>query len=93
MLRLPVPPILRYPYLSTNWKQHYRGNGSRRVHVFTKEKLDYIKPLQYYLKKSYPYHHVSNVDIKYSQARQDEVVYNIFQKKNGFFIMLFPVSR
>ena len=77
---------IRYPYLTTNWKQHYRGNGIQRVHVFTKEKLDYTKPLQYYLKKPYPYHHVSNVDIKYSQARQDEVVYNIFQKKNGFFI-------
>jgi FkbM family methyltransferase len=77
---------IRYPYLTTNWKQHYRGNGIQRVHVFTKEKLDYTKPLQYYLKKPYPYHPVSNVDIKYSQARQDEVVYNIFPKKNGFFI-------
>ena len=68
---------IRYPYLTTKWKQHYRGNDIQRVHVFTKEKLDYTKPLQYYLKKPYPYHPVSNVDIKYSQARQDEVVYNI----------------
>ncbi|XP_063428165.1 uncharacterized protein LOC134711455 [Mytilus trossulus] len=27
---------IRYPYLTTNWKQLYRGNGSQRVHVFTK---------------------------------------------------------
>ncbi|XP_063399763.1 uncharacterized protein LOC134684409 [Mytilus trossulus] len=27
---------IRYPYLTTNWKQHYRGKGSQRVHVFTK---------------------------------------------------------
>ena len=27
---------IRYPYLTTNWKQHYRGHGSQRVHVFTK---------------------------------------------------------
>lgn len=27
---------IRYPYLSTNWRQHYRGSGYQRVHVFTK---------------------------------------------------------
>jgi hypothetical protein len=27
---------IRYPYLVTNWKQLYRGNGLQRVHVFTK---------------------------------------------------------
>ncbi|XP_048778786.2 uncharacterized protein LOC125682334 [Ostrea edulis] len=27
---------IRYPYLCTNWKQHYRGSGIQRVHVFTK---------------------------------------------------------
>ncbi|XP_062613056.1 uncharacterized protein LOC134274836 isoform X2 [Saccostrea cucullata] len=27
---------IRYPYLATNWKQHYRGNGIQRVHVFVK---------------------------------------------------------
>ncbi|XP_062603652.1 uncharacterized protein LOC134265465 [Saccostrea cucullata] len=27
---------IRYPYLATNWKQHYRGNGLQRIHVFTK---------------------------------------------------------
>ncbi|XP_052067395.1 uncharacterized protein LOC127706764 [Mytilus californianus] len=27
---------IRYPYLTTNWKQFYRGTGSQRVHVFTK---------------------------------------------------------
>ncbi|XP_062613058.1 uncharacterized protein LOC134274836 isoform X4 [Saccostrea cucullata] len=27
---------IRYPYLATNWKQHYRGNGIQRVHVFLK---------------------------------------------------------
>ena len=25
---------LRYPYLCTNWKQHYRGIGLQRIHVF-----------------------------------------------------------
>jgi hypothetical protein len=27
---------IRYPYLTTNWKQLYQGRGSQRVHVFTK---------------------------------------------------------
>lgn len=27
---------VRYPYLTTNWKQYYRGWGVQRVHVFTK---------------------------------------------------------
>ncbi|XP_048778787.1 uncharacterized protein LOC125682335 [Ostrea edulis] len=27
---------IRFPYLCTNWKQHYRGSGIQRVHVFTK---------------------------------------------------------
>ncbi|XP_061175920.1 uncharacterized protein LOC133184862 [Saccostrea echinata] len=27
---------IRYPYLATNWKQHYRGRGIQRVHVFIK---------------------------------------------------------
>ena len=27
---------IRYPYLTTNWKQVYRGKGSQRVHVFSK---------------------------------------------------------
>ena len=27
---------LRYPYLTTNWKQLYQGRGLQRVHVFTK---------------------------------------------------------
>ncbi|XP_052070551.1 uncharacterized protein LOC127709189 [Mytilus californianus] len=26
----------RYPYLTTNWNQHYLGKGKQRVHVFTK---------------------------------------------------------
>ncbi|VDI43624.1 Hypothetical predicted protein [Mytilus galloprovincialis] len=26
----------RYPYLTTNWNQHYLGKGLQRVHVFTK---------------------------------------------------------
>ncbi|CAG2256969.1 unnamed protein product [Mytilus edulis] len=26
----------RYPYLTTNWNQHYLGKGHQRVHVFTK---------------------------------------------------------
>ena len=26
----------RWPYLTTNWKQHYKGRGSQTVHVFLK---------------------------------------------------------
>ena len=26
----------RWPYLTTNWKQHYKGQGSQTVHVFLK---------------------------------------------------------
>ena len=29
---------IRYPYLTTNWKQYYIGWGVQRVHVFTKSK-------------------------------------------------------
>lgn len=28
---------IRYPYLTTNWKQTYRGYGSQRIHVFVKK--------------------------------------------------------
>ena len=27
---------LRYPYLCTNWKQHFRGDGEQKIHVFIK---------------------------------------------------------
>ena len=27
---------IRYPYLTTNWKQLYQGRGAQRVHVFTR---------------------------------------------------------
>jgi len=27
---------IRYPYLTSNWKQFYRGDGSQKVHIFTK---------------------------------------------------------
>ena len=27
---------VRYPYLATNWKQHYEGHGAQNPHVFTK---------------------------------------------------------
>ena len=26
----------RWPYLTTNWDQHYLGNGQQKVHVFVK---------------------------------------------------------
>ena len=29
---------VRWPYLTTNWNQHYLGTGWQRVHVFTKIK-------------------------------------------------------
>ena len=28
--------LLRWPYLTSNWKQHWRGSGAQGVHVFTK---------------------------------------------------------
>ena len=27
---------IRYPYLMSNWKLIYRGDGSQKVHIFTK---------------------------------------------------------
>lgn len=30
---------IRYPYLTTNWKQKYMGKGRQRVHVFTKTNI------------------------------------------------------
>jgi hypothetical protein len=28
---------IRYPYLTSNWRQFYRGGGSQKVHIFTKQ--------------------------------------------------------
>ncbi|VDI51824.1 Hypothetical predicted protein [Mytilus galloprovincialis] len=77
---------IRYPYLATNWKQHYRGHGRQRVHVFTKINVNFTRTLGYYLKKPNPYFPVNNSDKHYSQAHQDKTMYKISQKKNGFFI-------
>ena len=46
---------IRYPYLATNWKQHYRGHGQQRVHVFTKINVNSTRTLGYDLKKTHPY--------------------------------------
>ncbi|XP_076071098.1 uncharacterized protein LOC143042580 [Mytilus galloprovincialis] len=75
---------IRYPYLTTNWKQHYRGHGKQRVHVFTKTNVNVT--LDYYLKEPHSYFPVNNTDIHYSQAHQDETVYNILRQRNGFFV-------
>ncbi|CAC5410029.1 unnamed protein product [Mytilus coruscus] len=77
---------IRYPYLTTNWKQHYRGHGQQRVHVFTKTNVNFTKALDYYLKEPHPYFLVNNTDTHYSQAHQDETLYQISRKKNGFFV-------
>ncbi|CAC5400603.1 unnamed protein product [Mytilus coruscus] len=77
---------IRYPYLTTNWNQHYRGHGQQRVHVFTKTNVNFTITLDYYLKEPHPYFPVNNTDKQYSQAHQDETVYNISRKKNGFFV-------
>ena len=77
---------IRYPFLATNWKQHYRGSGSHRVHVFTKDKIKTNKTVAYYLHKPFPYNPVKNANRKYSQVNQDQLVYKIFPKKQGFFL-------
>ena len=28
---------IRYTYLTSNWKQFYRGGGSQKAHIFTKQ--------------------------------------------------------
>ncbi|CAG2219488.1 unnamed protein product [Mytilus edulis] len=78
---------IRYPYLTTNWKQHYRGYGLQRVHVFTKINEDFTRQLDNYrLKEPHPYFPLNNIDKHYSQAHQDATVYQISRKKNGFFV-------
>ncbi|XP_071128498.1 uncharacterized protein [Mytilus edulis] len=78
---------IRYPYLTTNWKQHYRGYGLQRVHVFTKINENFTRQLDHYrLKEPHPYYHLNNIDQHFSQAHQDETVYQISGKKNGFFV-------
>jgi FkbM family methyltransferase len=39
-----------------------------------------------YLKPPSPYKYINNTDVAYSQAKQDQTVYHLFPKKNGFFI-------
>jgi FkbM family methyltransferase len=39
-----------------------------------------------YLKQPNPYQYISNTNVKYSQANQDQTVYDLFPKKNGYFI-------
>ncbi|XP_052068724.1 uncharacterized protein LOC127707988 [Mytilus californianus] len=78
---------IRYPYLTTNWKQHYRGYGHQRVHVFTKINVNFTRQLDHYkLKEPHPYFPLNNTDKHYSQAHQDETVYQISRKKNGIFV-------
>ncbi|VDI75351.1 Hypothetical predicted protein, partial [Mytilus galloprovincialis] len=38
------------------------------------------------LKEPHPYYHLNNIDQHFSQAHQDETVYQISGKKNGFFV-------
>jgi FkbM family methyltransferase len=77
---------VRFPYLATNWKQFYRGQGSQRVHVFTNGNVKPTLDLPMYLKPPSPYKYINNTNVKYSQAKQDQTVYDLFTKKNGFFI-------
>lgn len=76
----------RYPYLATNWRQHYRGSGEQRVHVFTKDKVKTNKHVSYYLQKPFPDHPVTNIDKRYSQVNQDLLVHKLFPKRGGFFL-------
>lgn len=39
-----------------------------------------------YLLSPHPYRHVKDTDRRYSQARQDEIVFGIVKKRGGFFI-------
>ncbi|XP_052104115.1 uncharacterized protein LOC127737452 [Mytilus californianus] len=77
---------IRYPYLTTNWKQHYQGHGRHRVHVFTKSNVNFTKTVKNYLKEPHQYFLVNNTDTHYSQAHQDETVYTIFPREQGFFV-------
>ena len=77
---------VRFPYLATNWKQFYRGQGSQRVHVFTNGNVKPTLDLPVYLKPPSPYKYINNTNVAYSQAKQDQTVYHLFPKKNGFFI-------
>lgn len=80
---------IRYPYLTTNWRQIYRGHGARRIHVLEKSEKEYPPKLYHYLKKPEPYikQKLTN-DKHYSLAKQDKTVYDIFPRKNGFFVEL-----
>jgi len=77
---------VRFSYLATNWKQCYRGQGSQRVHVVTNGNAKSTLDLPTYLKLPNPYTYINKTNVKYSQAKQGQTVYDLFPKKNGLFI-------
>ena len=77
---------VRFPYLVTNWKQFYRDQNSQRVYGFTNGNVKFTLDLAMYLQQPNPYKYINNTNVKYSQANKDQTVYDLFVKKNGFFI-------
>lgn len=63
---------------------HHTKNKNKR-YSHGEDKTMRIKD---YLGAPYPYHEVQNAKERYSQANQDQVVYDILQKKGGFFVEL-----
>ena len=61
-----------------------------RVHnvstLFTNGNVKPTLDLPVYLKPPSPYKYINNTNVAYSQAKQDQTVYHLFPKKNGFFI-------
>lgn len=56
------------------------------MHVFTKSNFNFTKTIRNCLKTPHQYFPVKNSDEHFSQAHQDETVYNIFPREQGFFI-------
>ncbi|XP_048765321.2 uncharacterized protein LOC125673094 isoform X2 [Ostrea edulis] len=64
-------------------KQVSRSHGKQLEIQEDKDKADDIKR---YLLAPHPEGNVENVDKMYSQAKQDQVVYDIVRKEGGFFV-------
>ncbi|XP_052679561.1 uncharacterized protein LOC128160304 isoform X1 [Crassostrea angulata] len=60
-----------------------RENFPNGTHCPRKDKASRIKD---YLLAPHPYQEVKDADKRYSQAHQDQIVYDIVQKESGFFV-------
>lgn len=77
--------MLILAYLTTKLG-HRAAQRLQTGHVFTKYNWNALYNFINYLALPSPYYFPQNTDKRYSQANQDEKVFELFPKQNGFFI-------